>query len=35
MKKQYNHQYLAKFNLSRERLVSTQWFKYQIEKILQ
>ncbi len=35
MKKQYNHQYLAKFNLSRERLVSTQWFKTQIEKILQ
>ncbi len=35
MKKQYNHQYLAKFNLSRERLVSTQWFKNQIEKILQ
>lgn len=35
MKKQYNHQYLSKFNLSRERLVSTQWFKKQIENILQ
>ena len=35
MKKQYNHQYLSKFNLSKERLSSTNWFKSQIEKILQ
>jgi AAA15 family ATPase/GTPase len=35
MKKQYNHQYLSKFNLSKERLVSTKWFKSQIKKILQ
>ena len=35
MKKQYKHQYLSKFNLSKERLSSTNWFKNQIEKILQ
>jgi hypothetical protein len=34
MKKQYNHQYLSKFNLSKERLVGTKWFKSQIKKIL-
>lgn len=34
MKKQYNHKYLSEFNLPKERLVSTNWFKKQIEQIL-
>ena len=34
MKKHYVRQYLGKFNLSTEKLVKTDWFKNQIEKIL-
>jgi AAA domain, putative AbiEii toxin, Type IV TA system len=34
MKKHYVRQYIEKFNLSTEKLVKTQWFKNQIEKVL-
>jgi predicted ATPase len=34
MKKHYVRQYIEKFNLSTEKLVKTQWFKSQIEKVL-
>ncbi len=34
MKKMFVRQYLEKFGLSTEKLVRTQWFKNQIEKIL-
>ena len=34
MKSKFKKQYLEKFNLSTKKLVKTQWFKNQIEKIL-
>ncbi len=34
MKSQFNRKYLEKFSLSKEKLVSTQWFKSQINALL-